>query len=70
MRDMGGKISFSCPICGRKEKYAPELLFEGALLKCSRCGLSLILQGCMWQEIKKEKERSGSSSPDAQSAPL
>ncbi len=67
---MENKICFSCPICGRKEKYSPDELFEGARLQCSFCKLELILQGCMWQEIKKEKEHLCQQSPDPPSYPL
>ncbi len=59
VKHMEKRISFSCPICGRRKDYCPEALFEGVMLKCGFCGLELSLQGCMWEEIKKEKERLG-----------
>lgn len=40
-----------------KKDYPPEALFEGARLKCQFCGLELILKGCMWNSIQKEKQR-------------
>lgn len=66
---MEERISFSCPICGRKKDYTPQALLEGARLKCGFCGLELTLQGCMWEEIRKEKERLGKPSPAPSSSP-
>ena len=66
---MEHRIWFSCPICGRKKDYPPEAMLEGAMLRCPFCGLELTLQGCMWEEIRREKERLGKPCPAPPSAP-
>lgn len=70
LQDLGGTqavnsvICFSCPVCGRRKDYPASHLTEGVRLKCPFCGLELILRGCMWEEIRKEKERLGAK-PEA-----
>ncbi len=50
-------LPFSCPICGHKKEYPHEELFEGALLTCEVCKLTLTLHGHMWKEVLKEMEK-------------
>jgi len=52
-----GKLSFPCPICGKKTEYPPEELAEGTVLTCLFCGLTLTLHGHMWKDVQKEIER-------------
>ncbi len=51
------KISFSCPVCGRKTDHPGDEMFEGAIIRCPFCKLTLKLHGHMWQEVQKEKKR-------------
>jgi rubrerythrin len=51
---MKDRIPFSCPVCGRKKEYLLEELFEGAVLTCPFCKLTLTLHGHMWQEVQNE----------------
>ena len=48
------KISFSCPVCGRKTDYPVTQMVEGATLTCPFCKLTLKLHGHMWQEVQGE----------------
>lgn len=50
-------ISFSCPVCGKKKDYPVEELFEGAILQCSFCKLTLVLHGHMWEDVQREIQR-------------
>ncbi len=50
------KISFSCPVCGRKTDRLPNEMVEGAVIRCPFCNLSLRLHGHMWQEVQKAKK--------------
>lgn len=50
-------LSFSCPLCGQKKEYLHEELFEGAVLTCDFCKLTLTLHGHMWKDVQKEMER-------------
>lgn len=54
---MKQKISFSCPVCGRKKEYLVKDLFEGALLTCPMCKLTLNLHGHMWKDVQKEIQK-------------
>jgi rubrerythrin len=51
---MKEKLPFSCPVCGQKKEYPLEKLFEGAILVCPFCTLTLTLHGHMWEEVQKE----------------
>jgi len=51
---MEAKLSFTCPICGRKQDYNLTELVEGAVLACSFCKLTLTLHGHMWEDVQKE----------------
>ncbi len=51
------KISFSCPVCGRKTDYPVEKMVEETILSCPFCKLSLRLHGHMWQDVQREIER-------------
>jgi len=48
------KLSFACPICGRKTDYFVKELFEGAILTCPFCKLTLTLHGHMWKDVQRE----------------
>jgi transcription elongation factor Elf1 len=54
---MQKKLSFSCPVCGRKTEYSVEDLFEGAILTCPFCKLTLNLHGHMWEDVQKEIQK-------------
>lgn len=51
-------LPFPCPVCGRKKEYPLEKLFEGAILSCDFCKLTLNLHGHMWKDVQKEIEKS------------
>ncbi len=51
-------LPFSCPVCGRKKEYPVEELFEGAILSCDFCKLTLTLHGHMWKDVQKEMANS------------
>ena len=51
---MKNKLSFTCPVCGRKTDYLLTELKEGAVLTCSFCKLTLTLHGHMWEDVQKE----------------
>ena len=51
---MEKKISFSCPVCGRKTDYPIAKLKKGAVLTCPFCKLTLTLHGHMLEEVRKE----------------
>jgi len=48
------KLPFSCPVCGQKTEYPVLELFEGAILTCLFCKLTLTLHGHMWKDVQKE----------------
>ncbi len=50
-------LPFSCPICGRKKDYPLEDLYEGAILACPFCKLTLTLHGHMWKDVQKELQK-------------
>ncbi len=54
---MEQKLPFSCPVCGPKAEYFVEDLFEGALLTCPMCKLTLTLHGHMWKDVQKEIQK-------------
>jgi len=54
---MKNRLSFSCPVCGQKKEYIFEELFEGAVLTCPFCKLSLTLHGHMWKDVQKEIQK-------------
>jgi len=51
---MKNKLSFACPVCGRKTDYLLTELKEGAVLTCPFCKLTLTLHGHMWEDVQKE----------------
>ena len=51
---MKDKLPFSCQVCGQKKEYLFEELFEGAVLTCPHCKLTLTLHGHMWQDVQRE----------------
>ena len=51
---MEKNLSFTCPVCARKKDYPVSQLFEGAVLTCPFCKLTLTLHGHMWQDVQKE----------------
>ena len=51
---MESRLSFTCPICGRKKDYNVTELVEGAVLTCPFCKLTLTLHGHMWEDVQKE----------------
>ena len=54
---MKNKLPFSCPVCGHKREYLFEELFEGAVLACPHCKLTLTLHGHMWEDVQKEIQK-------------
>jgi hypothetical protein len=54
---MKNKLPFSCPVGGRQREYSLEELFEGAVLTCPFCKLTLTLHGHMWQDVQKEIQK-------------
>jgi hypothetical protein len=44
----------TCPLCGRKNEYALEVLFEGSVIKCPFCQIQLTLHGHMWKDIQMD----------------
>jgi transcription elongation factor Elf1 len=54
---MKEKLPFSCPVCGQKKEYFIEELFEGAVLTCPFCKLTLTLHGHMWQDVHNEIQK-------------
>jgi hypothetical protein len=48
------KLPVTCPLCGRKNKYALEVLFEGSVIACQFCRIHLTLHGHMWKDIQTE----------------
>ncbi len=62
-KDIGDKkLSFTCPICGRKTEYPLADLVEGAILTCPFCKLTLTLHGHMLEEVQKEIKKLGKES--------
>jgi len=51
---MEKKFPFTCPVCGQKKDYPFAELFEGAVLTCPFCKLTLNLHGHMWKEVESE----------------
>jgi len=51
---MEKKLSFTCPVCGQKKDYPLAELFEGAILTCPFCKLTLNLHGHMWKDVENE----------------
>jgi transcription elongation factor Elf1 len=51
------KIPFTCPVCGRKTEHALTELFEGAVLTCPFCKLTLTLHGHMWEDVQKDIQK-------------
>jgi len=54
---MNETLPFSCPVCGRKTEHSLAELFEGAMLTCPFCGLTLKLHGHMWRDVQKEMDQ-------------
>jgi transcription elongation factor Elf1 len=57
MKHSSEKIPFSCPVCGRKKDYMITELFEGAILTCPFCKLTLNLHGHMLEDVQKEIQK-------------
>ena len=51
------QVPITCPLCGRKNKYPLEILFEGSTITCFFCKLQLKLHGHMWEDIQAEIAR-------------
>jgi len=51
------KLPFTYPVCGRKKDYPLSELFEGAVLTCPFCSLTLTLHGHMWMDVQKEIQK-------------
>jgi len=54
---MENKLPFVCPVCGRKTEHPVSDMFEGAILACPFCKLTLTLHGHMWQDVQKEIQK-------------
>jgi hypothetical protein len=50
-------LPFACPICGRKNDHPVTELFEGAILNCPFCKLTLTLHGHMWKDVLREIQK-------------
>ncbi|MCX8116768.1 MAG: hypothetical protein N3G78_02405 [Desulfobacterota bacterium] len=50
-------LPFTCPVCGQKRDYPLQALYEGALLNCPFCKLTLTLHGHMWEEVQREIQK-------------
>ena len=50
------KLPITCPVCGRKNDFPVEILFEGSTIVCPLCKLKLTLHGHMWEEIQTDLE--------------
>jgi hypothetical protein len=48
------KLPVTCPLCGRKNEYSLEILFEGSVIQCQFCKIKLTLHGHMWQDIQTD----------------
>jgi transcription elongation factor Elf1 len=48
------QLPITCPLCGRKNSFAVEMLVEGSTIVCRFCGVSLKLHGHMLEDIRKE----------------
>jgi hypothetical protein len=57
MKHPSETLPFSCPVCGRKKDYLLKELFEGAVLTCPFCKLTLTLHGHMWRDVQKEIQK-------------
>ncbi len=51
------QLPVTCPLCGRKNSFALEILVEGSTIVCSFCGVSLKLHGHMLEEIQAAIEK-------------
>ncbi len=52
------KLPVTCPLCGRKNEFPLETLFEGSIFVCPFCKIKLTLHGHMWKEIQADIEKS------------
>jgi hypothetical protein len=50
------QLPITCPVCGRKNDFPVEILFEGSTIVCPFCKLKLTLHGHMWEEIQTDLE--------------
>ena len=50
------QLPISCPVCGRKNSFPVDVLFEGSTINCPLCKLKLTLHGHMWEEIQADLE--------------
>jgi rubrerythrin len=57
MKHPSKKLPFPCPICGRKKEYLLTELYEGSILTCPFCKLTLTLHGHMWEDVQKEIQK-------------
>jgi hypothetical protein len=48
------KLPVTCPLCGRKNEYSLEILFEGSVITCQFCRIQLTLHGHMLADIQTE----------------
>jgi hypothetical protein len=51
------QLPITCPLCGKKNEFSLEGLFEGADFQCPFCKLKLKLHGHMWEDIQREMAR-------------
>ena len=51
------KLSITCPLCGRKNKFPLGELKQGFALVCPFCKVKLNLHGHMWEEVQAEIEK-------------
>jgi transcription elongation factor Elf1 len=48
------QLPITCPLCGRKNSFALEILVEGSTIVCPFCSVSLKLHGHMLEEIQTQ----------------
>lgn len=48
------QLPITCPICGRKNSFPVDALFEGSEFACPVCKLKLRLHGHMWEDVRRE----------------
>ena len=56
------RLPITCPICGRKNEFSLDTLYEGADMQCPHCRVKLSIHGHMWEEIQSEMAKLGQKS--------
>jgi hypothetical protein len=48
------QLPITCPLCGKKNEFPLDTLFEGSDFQCPFCKVKLKLHGHMWEDIQGE----------------